>query len=364
MKRIIFFSVLAVFIACNQAISSDSYLLEANFTGIEDGTYAVLIGKGSHVLDSTKIINGKAIFTGPLLEPKNVVIATKDVGNRKFIWIEPGKKVTFTATSGSFNEAVIEGSENYNKSRELVAREKVFEDRMDELNQYASKNLDKLTRVQIDSLKKVYNEANLAYENESQVFIADYPSSFFSMYLLDFYKTTYGADKTKELFLKMDHSLKKTSHAKSILKFLEINKELKLGDQYIDVTLKNIDDKLVSLSDVKSTYTLIEFWSSRCGPCRLTNPKLVKIYKKYQPKGFQIYGISLDTKKDEWLAAVEKDGLLWENVVDLNGDDAEVALQYGISVIPHNFLINKEGKVIAINIWSENLEKKLEKLLP
>lgn len=363
-KSLLLWLITFSILSCNSNQSENTFILEAKLKGIEDGATVYLIDKASKILDSAKVNEEKTVITGKIDEPTNVIFVVKETNDRKFIWIEPGKSVTLEATSGSFLEASLLGSENYNKSKELRAREQSYEDRMDEINDYALKNLENLTRVQIDSLKKLYEVEELKSENESQVFIAEYPNSFYSIYLLDFYKTTYGKDITKKLFLNIDASLKETSHAKSILKYLEINRELQIGDLYIDVTLKNINGEPKSISDVKGKYTLIEFWGSRCGPCRLTNPKLVKIYQKYQPKGFEIYGISLDIKKEEWLAAVRKDGLLWENVVDLNGNDADVALQYGVSALPHNFLIDEQGKIIALDMWSEDLEKKLETLLP
>ena len=105
-------------------------------------------------------------------------------------------------------------------------------------------------------------------------------------------------------------------------------------------------------------------WASWCGPCRLENPNIVKAYKQYHAKGFAIVGISLDDQKDRWVGAIKKDGLAWTQVSDLKGWDNQVASLYGIKGIPMNFLLDKNGTIVARGLTGEALEKKLAELLP
>jgi thiol-disulfide isomerase/thioredoxin len=109
---------------------------------------------------------------------------------------------------------------------------------------------------------------------------------------------------------------------------------------------------------------LVDFWASWCGPCRQENPNVVKAYRAYQSRGFTILGISLDNQKDKWVAAIKKDGLVWTHVSDLKGWDNQVAALYGIKGIPMNFLLDKNGNIIAKGLSGEALEKKLAELLP
>ncbi|WP_431216403.1 peroxiredoxin family protein [Puia sp. P3] len=97
-------------------------------------------------------------------------------------------------------------------------------------------------------------------------------------------------------------------------------------------------------------------------PCRVESPNLVKIYKKYHPKGLEILSVSLDdlSQKSAWLAAIRKDSLSWTQVSDLKGGDNEAAQLYGIQSIPENFLIDPGGRIIALSLRGEELDKKLE----
>ncbi|MFQ5445757.1 MAG: TlpA family protein disulfide reductase, partial [Saprospiraceae bacterium] len=105
---------------------------------------------------------------------------------------------------------------------------------------------------------------------------------------------------------------------------------------------------------------LIDFWASWCGPCRRENPHVVEAYHKYHDKGFDVLGVSLDKTKARWVAAIEKDGLIWHHVSDLKGWQNAAARLYGVRSIPHTVLLDKEGKIIARGLRGTALTAKLE----
>jgi thiol-disulfide isomerase/thioredoxin len=104
---------------------------------------------------------------------------------------------------------------------------------------------------------------------------------------------------------------------------------------------------------------LIDFWASWCGPCREENPNVLKAYRQYHSKGFTILGVSLDDNKEKWLEAVRKDGLPWTQVSDLRGWKNAVAVLYGVQGIPMNYLVDKDGKIMAKGLRGEDLDKTL-----
>lgn len=135
-----------------------------------------------------------------------------------------------------------------------------------------------------------------------------------------------------------------------------------IGGTAPDFEQADPDGKSVKLSDFKGKYLLIDFWASWCGPCRMENPNVVKMYNKYKDLGFEILGVSLDNNKDRWIGAIEQDNLEWVHVSDLKGWKNEVAKMYNITAIPHTILLDKEGKIIARNLRGPSLEEKLKEL--
>ena len=107
------------------------------------------------------------------------------------------------------------------------------------------------------------------------------------------------------------------------------------------------------------------FRANWCGPCRKENPHLVKTYHGFHAKGFEILHVSIDVEKDrdKWLKAIKQDKLTWFQVIAPEGWEADVVKQYGIMGIPMNFLLNKEGKIIAKGLRGDVLERKLKEIL-
>ena len=135
------------------------------------------------------------------------------------------------------------------------------------------------------------------------------------------------------------------------------------GMEAPEISMKDTEGNTRRLSDLRGKVVLIDFWASWCGPCRRENPNVVKLYKKYHDRGFEIYSVSLDKEKSAWLKAIKDDGLVWPNhVSDLNGWTSSGGKTYGIMSVPSTVLVDKDGKIIARNLRGCELEKKLSEI--
>lgn len=139
--------------------------------------------------------------------------------------------------------------------------------------------------------------------------------------------------------------------------------QVKVDQMAPEIALPGLKDSTVHLSSLKGKVVLIDFWASWCGPCRASMPGVVKLYSKYKDQGFEVFGVSIDAKKRDWINAVAQDKITYTQVNDKAGWYSKTAEKYGVNAIPNTFLLDKTGKIVAIDLDEEQLEAKIQSLL-
>jgi thiol-disulfide isomerase/thioredoxin len=136
----------------------------------------------------------------------------------------------------------------------------------------------------------------------------------------------------------------------------------RIGGQVAEIKMPDKNGEIVSLSAIDAKYILIDFWGSWCPPCRRESRLLGELYQKFKPQGFEIYGVGLESGKENWLKAIEQDKRIWTNVSTFQEFETPVTFDYAVTSLPANVLIDSSGKVIAKNLHGNELKTAVEKL--
>ncbi len=144
---------------------------------------------------------------------------------------------------------------------------------------------------------------------------------------------------------------------------VSVNAQLKIGEGVPEIELPGKAHTIIKLSSLYGKVVLIDFWASWCGPCRAANPYVQKLYKKYKDNGFEVFAVSLDVNKPLWLKAIRQDRLSYIQVIDIDGWLSKIAEKYFVDALPTNFLLDRAGKIVAINIEGKELLDKVKELV-
>jgi thiol-disulfide isomerase/thioredoxin len=312
-------------------------------------------------IDSSTIKNDKFYFSGKLKEPDYYSILYKNdwkpfiLDNSVLIFIGKANEPLYKST--------ISGSKEIQWDKEI---RNINKDIGDLMNASADSSMAAGSRGDT-LLENKYAEDNQAYakkigENRKS-FIKAHPNAFLSLSFLNEEYRGFGFKNSKVLFNNLSISLKNHSIGKELAyKIFEGVQIAAINSKAITFSQADTSGRMISLSSFKGKYLLIDFWASWCGPCRAESPNIKIAYDRYQSKGFEVLGVSLDNDKNAWIKAINKDGLKWTNVSDLQGWKNSVAKKYIVEAVPANYLLDREGKIIAKNLRGEALLNKLTEL--
>ena len=131
----------------------------------------------------------------------------------------------------------------------------------------------------------------------------------------------------------------------------------------LDLDLPDQNGNNIKLSSLKGKAVLLYFWSTKSRESLNMNASLFKIYEKNKNKGFEIYAIAIDENKNDWMQAIKFDELNWINVSELTYPESASAEQFNVKQVPSSFLYNKEGEIVARDLFGAELQKWLDNLL-
>lgn len=204
------------------------------------------------------------------------------------------------------------------------------------------------------------NPNNLAYDPTPAAldFIKQHPGSPVAAYLLfrGIPPARISGSELQQLWNGLRPEVREGLYGRIVAGRIAIAKSTDIGRPFIEVALPDTSGRNTRLSDyVKQGYVLVDFWASWCIPCRGENRYMKAACEKYRNRGFSVFSISLDNKKEPWTAAIRRDTLAWVHVSDLKYWDCAPAKSYGVIAVPANVLVAPNGDIVARNLRGQAL---------
>lgn len=382
-KLFLYLFIALAFVACKK----NTVKISGTIINPAVGTYIYLDELKSNELipiDSVKVTsNGEFSFNKEVSQP-SFYLLKRNNNNFLTLLVEPGEKMNLKLQNDSLSVPVsIDGSKGTMKMMEYNSTLRATIKKLTGLNTIYTQNADKPGLPELvqslDSMAQSYlNQINLY----TKKYIDDNLSSLVCLVALyqQVAPSVYVMNPSRDLkyFLKVDSSMFSMYPTyEPVMGLHEQVKEIAAkvndttpaateeiaGTVVPDIALPNPEGDTIKLSSTRGSVVLLDFWASWCAPCRKESPNLLSAYNTYHRRGFQIYQVSLDKTREAWMSGITEDHLeKWIHVSDVQYWNSSVVPLYKIESIPTNYLLDKEGHIIASNLRGEQLQVKLAEL--
>lgn len=353
--------------SCTNLGGNKKFTIDVKLDGLADGKELLLQQRtetGYEVIDTAKVGKTGLVFQGNLEQPKLVYITSSAFRGAIPVFIEAGK-MEVSGSVDSLAKAKISGSKAHeffaSVNTKLAELDKIWQDfyygpyrAMSSEEKASNEGLINILYDSAQLMKANYLEKELLKSGKEPA------TPLLALNNID----EMDIVVSQEIYDNLAPEIVNSADAKNLADRIAIIKRSAIGQPLIDFSMNDTTGNAVTLSEyAQGKYVLVDFWAAWCPPCRKENPNVVANYKKYHDKGFTVFGVSFDQKRENWINAINDDGLVWGQVSDLQYWSNAAGKLYGIRSIPQNILLDRDGIIIAKNLRGPALGEKLEELL-
>lgn len=263
---------------------------------------------------------------------------------------------------GRTKEYRISGSKNTDYVYQLSDLKFTFEESMQSLNEDFMKARKSGDPALVEDIRTRYFVAKKESDDRIKSIIWNMDGSISGILSTSFIDEENEFSFLDSLANKYNRELPESPYTQEFVARIDGMRKLAIGSPAPEIDLPSPEGSNIALSTLRGKYVMIDFWAAWCGPCRRENPNVVRLYQEYSPKGFEVFGVSLDKSKEPWLKAIADDGLTWTHVSDLKHFSSVAAETYQIQGIPATYLIDPNGIIIAKNLRGKALADKLKEI--
>lgn len=364
MKKLIYLLAVSVFVgACS---SEPHYVVKGKIEGSDSITfYMQKRDAGKYVtIDSAVSKQGSFTFKGGKVDfPQAVLLVAGTTKKRTQFYLE-NSEISITGKLDSLYKIKVTGSKTQDEVKAFSDSNKPLSDKYQATyGEYRAASEAK-DEAKIAELDKVLEGLQKDMTDLQKKYVAEHPASYYTPYILSGLSYEMEASEIEAAINALDTAVAAIPMMKSLKERVAIMKTVAIGQKAPDFTMNDVDGNPVTLSSKFGTkLLLVDFWAAWCGTCRGENPNVVKAYNEFHKKGFDVFGVSLDQKKEDWVKAIADDKLTWTHVSDLQYWSNAAAKLYAVNSIPANFLLDETGTIIARNLRGEDLVNKLNEIL-
>ncbi len=354
-------NILLLFITVVTLISCNTQENKYQLTGTIDDANAGWIVLSKVVnnelvpFDSINSQKGEFSFSGIIDMPEMYYMKFNEHGITHRIFIEPGK----ISVSGTLEEPQVAGSASHDIYHRYLQDMISHDDRRQAIYDDFRAAMDADDEEKMDQIRQQVDELDLELETYIDDFIVAQKDNVAGPFVLISNVYQYSLDQLIEKRELFDEPIAASRYVKRLDEQIAKLQSVAIGQVAPLFIQSDPEGNPVALADLRGNYLLVDFWASWCGPCRRENPNIVAAWQKYNDKGFDVLGVSLDRKRADWLKAIEDDNLTWTQVSDLKFWSNEASSLYGVNSIPASFLLDPQGVIIAKDLHGEELHQKL-----